>query len=573
MNKNFYVYISIIFIALALPPTPLRAAPPAPCTDTYIVQGTDSLSKIADKFLGNLKAFPAIVAATNQQHATDQSYAQITNPDRIEAGWKLCVPANQVAEALLSETAAVSPSPETPPIIAAAPYTLDDFVREFDFGSEVKPTWIYESPPALVKGDISAEFQEAKDRYGYRANYLWNEHLGNDYFLYSGIFSTPPPQVKLYKASWGTIMPRYRYPPNATLPTGLVTNQFGWRGPAIKLDKAPGTIRIACVGASTTVSGHSFPHSYPELLQHWLNLWAAENDYEVKFEVINAGREGISSNDIAAVVRYEILPMDVDYVIYYEGANQFDPRTVVSYPTEVTFGQPPEGVVPNLANVESNDKSLLDQLSEVSALAARARTLVEQFSMTGKEPPKPEQTFHLPAGQDEYQPNRANLGDTLALKRILGDLDTIKQELDDNEVEMLLGTFSWFAYDNMVLDPGRHRVLYGYLNRLYWPISYANMRRAADFQNRVFQMWAADNGVPIIDVAGQMPRQPDLFDDAIHNKPLGIRVRAWLNFEALVPLLKQRLDQGELPRKDRVFLTEHPYISTEFYTRELTVKQ
>jgi hypothetical protein len=573
MNKSFLFGLSIIFSALGAGPGPVRAAPPATCTDTYIVQSTDSLSKIADKFLGDLEAFPAIVAATNQQHQIDQTFAEITNPNRVEAGWKLCVPINQTAEVLLTQAAPTTPPQEAAPIVATAPYTLDDFVQEFNFGPEVNPRWIYDLPPTLPKGDIPPGFQEAKDRYGYRANYLWNEHLSNDYFLYSGIFSTPPPQVNQFEAPWGTVAPRYRYPANVTLPTGLVTNQFGWRGPALTFDKPAHTIRIACVGASTTVSGHTFPYSYPELLQHWLNLWAVENDYAVNFEVINAGREGINSTDIAAVVRYEILPMDVDYVIYYEGANQFDPRTVVSYPDEFTFGQPPDGLVPNLAKVESSDKSLLDQLSEVSALAARARNLVEQFSLTGAEPPKPEQTFHLPPGQDELHPNRANLGDALALKRILADLDTIKEDLDDNEVELLIGTFSWFAYDRMVLDPSRHRVLYGYLNRIYWPISYANMRRAADFQNRVFQTWAAENDVPVIDLAGQMPSQPDLFDDAIHNKPLGIQVRAWLNFEALLPRLKQRLAQGELPRKDRVFLTEHPYISPEFYTRELSVKQ
>ena len=123
----------------------------------------------------------------------------------------------------------------------------------------------------------------------------------------------------------------------------------------------------------------------------------------------------------------------------------------------------------------------------------------------------------------------------------------------------------------MVLDPGRHRNLYGYLNRVYWPISYANIRRAADFQNRVFKKWAADQRVPLIDVAGLMPKQPDLYDDAIHNTYLGTRVRAWLIFKSLLPLLKRDIDNGTLPRPAKLHYAEHPYIKPGYKVKELSI--
>jgi hypothetical protein len=138
---------------------------------------------------------------------------------------------------------------------------------------------------------------------------------------------------------------------------------------------------------------------------------------------------------------------------------------------------------------------------------------------------------------------------------------------------MLLTTFDWFAYDGMVLDPTRHRNLYSYLNRVYWPISYANMRRAADFQNRVFKKWAAENRVDMIDVAGLMPKQPDLYDDAIHNTYVGTRIRAWINFEALVPLLQEDIESGDLPRPAKIKFRQHPNIkSAEYRTRVLAVQ-
>jgi hypothetical protein len=538
------------------------------CAELYIVQANDWLSNIAAKFLGSLEAFPAIVAATNQQHRADPSFAQISNPDLIEPGWKLCVPAAGEAEVLLTRAVmcgtgtapTVASNQPSPPVTAGPAYTLDSFVDEHGFSHDVKSDWIYSSPEPVPKFEVLREHQVVREAYGYRANYLWNEHLTDEYLATSGIFKAMPEKIRLFEAPWQTILPRFRYPPNVTLPTGLTTNQFGWRGQSITLRKPVNTIRIAAVGASTTVGGHTMPVSYPEFLEHWLNFWSRQQALPVNFEVINAGREGLNSNDIAAVVRYELLPLDLDYVIYYEGSNQFHPETVVNFPPEHALGQPPAGVVPNFANVDSDDATLLDQLSEYSAIAARARSLVEQFLITGEEPPKPEQTFDLPDGLNEFSPDRQHLGNALGLKHILRDLDQIKRDLDEQEVTMVMTTFNWFAYDGMVLYPGRHRNLYGYLNRVYWPISYANIRRAADFQNRVFNKWAGDQGVVMIDLAGQMPKEPDLYDDAIHNTYLGTRIRAWLVFESLIPLLKDDIDRGILPRPARLNYRVHPYI-------------
>lgn len=565
--------ITLLFIALLCSLAwPSRIKADTVCAEVYTVQADDWLSKVADKLLGDLLAYPAIVEATNQQHQHDATFAQIINPDVVEVGWKLCIPGGQEASHLLTQAAPeLIPAPPVTTLNTTAPYTLDDFAAQFRFSPYVQPEWVASSPPEVPKHEILPEYQARAEQYGYRANYLWNEYLSAGYFTTSGIFRATPPQVYSYHAPWQTSYPRYRYPPNVTLPTGLTTNQFGWRGSPIELKKPARTIRIACVGASTTVDGHSLKYSYPEFLQHWLNLWAEANRYHVRFEVINAGREGIGSRDIAAVVHYEILPMNVDYVIYYEGSNQFEPPSMVSFPADITLGQPPPDLVPNFANVQSDDKSWLDQLSEYSALAARLRSLVEQATLTGAEPPKPEQTFFLPEGMDEYKPDRAHLGRALALKNILADLDNIKQDLDSHHVKLVMTTFDWFAYDGLMLDPVRHRTLYGYLNRIYWPISYANMRRMADFQNRVFRLWAVESGIPLIDVAGQMPKHPDLYDDAIHNTQLGIRIRAWINFQTLVPLLKRDLETGRLPRPAQLTYAQHPYIQPQWETRQLPV--
>ncbi len=102
-------------------------------------------------------------------------------------------------------------------------------------------------------------------------------------------------------------------------PSGLVTNEIGWRGPPLRpLTKR--TVRIVFVGASTTADTHGFPWSYPELIDHWLALWAKSKNLNVDFQALNAAREAIWSTDNAAIVRNEVVPMQPDLVVYYEGA-------------------------------------------------------------------------------------------------------------------------------------------------------------------------------------------------------------------------------------------------------------
>ena len=60
--------------------------------EAYVVQADDWLSKIADKFYGDISAYPTIVEATNAKAEEDNSFTVITNPDLIEIGQKLWIP-------------------------------------------------------------------------------------------------------------------------------------------------------------------------------------------------------------------------------------------------------------------------------------------------------------------------------------------------------------------------------------------------------------------------------------------------------------------------------------------------
>ena len=74
-----------------------------------------------------------------------------------------------------------------------------------------------------------------------------------------------------FKSLDGSRYPTYRHLRNISPPGWFVTNSFGWRGSDILLNKPPATIRIAFVGASTTIDAFGVPFSHPELVQNRLN--------------------------------------------------------------------------------------------------------------------------------------------------------------------------------------------------------------------------------------------------------------------------------------------------------------
>jgi len=107
----------LLLVLLTLPAASLahsagsgQAQEPVACEQSYTVQVGDWLSKLADKYYGDMMAYPAIVTATNGQ--SDETYASIENPDLIEPGWTLCIPSAGDAAALMGSSGMPAPQPE-----------------------------------------------------------------------------------------------------------------------------------------------------------------------------------------------------------------------------------------------------------------------------------------------------------------------------------------------------------------------------------------------------------------------------------------------------------------------------
>ncbi|MBN9089584.1 MAG: hypothetical protein J0J01_21945 [Reyranella sp.] len=355
-----------------------------------------------------------------------------------------------------------------------------------------------------------------------------------------------PHWVYLYQPADNDRYPLYRFLPHATTPLGLVTNQLGWRGPPTTVEKPPATIRIVFVGASTTVNSHYYPFSYPEFVGHWLNLWAAERGLDVRFETLNAGREGLMSTDIAAVIRKEVLPLAPDLVVYYEGANQFIlSKMLKDAPSSAPAATPP-------GTSEGPLAAALRDVAHRSALARRLRAAIGRVRRPGgEELPKPDYQMTWPAGLSESEPDLTRTDLPINLSTILPDLESNRATLEAAGSELAVSSFKWIVHDGLVLDPVRHQALWQHLNLGKWPFTYRDLARMAAFQNRVLARYATQHGLPFIDIAGQTPDNPDLATDAIHFSYGGVRLHAWIALQSLVPLIERRIAAHVWPTRPK----------------------
>lgn len=415
----------------------------------------------------------------------------------------------------------------------------------------VSRDWFFESPPPLPnRGKPSDEWQ----------NLFWkvrNSPAAFDPFQPSDVFKAwnssfvgDPCQHFLLKRAPGFLYvydppdrrpaPPYRFLPDVTTPLGLVTNQIGWRGPPIEVPRRPGTIRIVFVGASTTVNGHHVPYSYPEFIGHWLNRWAAARRLGVRFEALNAGRESTTSGDFMAEMPTEILPLRPDLVVYYEGTNQFELRSLVE--------KMPEGAAARPPTVVDATPGWLRAATGFSQLARRLMALTLSADIGGREWPKPDYKLAFPPGLDEHDPDIDYPKLPASLNVIQRDLDTIRGQLATVGAELALSSFVWLVKDGMVLNPIRDKYILEKLNVTYHPFRYRDIARGVAFENRVFRKYAARHGLPFIDVARHMPLDPELFIDDVHDTAGGIRLRAWIVLQHLLPIVEQRLASEAWPR-------------------------
>jgi len=431
--------------------------------------------------------------------------------------------------------------------------TTTEHLDEIPRAASVAREWFFVRPPPLPNRHAVPEewkalhqvMEEWSSRTGssFRPQDLfkdWNAgFVGNP--CEKEFFASVPARLSVFEPIQGEKNPPYRFLINATTPMGLVTNEFGWRGPPVQFARRPKTIRIVFVGASTVANPHQFAYSMPEMVGHWLNLWAAARRPDIHIEVMNAARESLNSTSIEAVVRQEVAPVRPDLVVYSEGGNQFDLNTVIR-------NVPAAAEAPTQA--VDGPMAWLRAASRHFALARRLQSLIGLVGLSegAREVAKPDYEIDWPQGLNEREPDLAYPKLPINLNTILQDLDRIRTDLAAVESEFAVTSFIWMAKDGMIVDPIRNKILWEDLNIRRFPYRYRDIERLAAFQNRVLAKYAAANRLPFIDVAGRMPLDPDLFADAVHETEAGMKLKAWIILQQLVPLIEQRLASSAWPK-------------------------
>ena len=359
------------------------------------------------------------------------------------------------------------------------------------------------------------------------------------------VLDWPAPMYEFYTESRSEF-PIYRFLPNRTDPNGMRTNRFAWRGPDLPLDKPPNTIRLAFIGASTTVGSKYCRASYPEYVIHWLNLWAQIERPDLHFDGINAGREGLTAPHIAAIVRDEVLPMEPDLVFYYEGVNHV--ARWIKRDVRFEFVPPPP-----------RDRTLL-QASQYSVLALRLRRAIVASRSSGEEIARPKHKVPWPRGVSEENPEVMAPELPYGLTPIMRELENIRRLVVENDSEFAMASFVFLAEDGMVLEPRRDAQIQRFYETRLWPLTYAEVRKMADFENRVFKKFSRERLMGFVDLSRDYPQDPSLFLDGVHFDCDGIRLQAWIVFQRLLPLIKGRVATGVWPRPDEESLQSHPGI-------------
>ncbi len=444
----------------------------------------------------------------------------------------------------------VAPLSEPGGSMVAKPEVMDQVPR----AAGVERAWFFSDPPALpnrhdLPDEWSRLFRSIEDNpvggLAFRPPDMfkaWNTVFAGDPCKHKTLHYAPG-QLFVYDPADSNRSPPYRYLPDATLPSGLVTNQIGWRGAPIETPRGANTVRIVFVGSSTVADAPHLRFSWPEFVGHWLNQWSRSKGLGIRFEVLNAGRESIGSGDIAAVVRTEVLALRPDLVVYYEGGNQFALPSIVE---KVPPGSP---VRPAYAD---SGPAWLQAAARNSALAARVQAALVAAKRTdqdGREWPKPDYKVVWPAGLDEQDPDLAYPRLPVTLNVIQRDLDQIREDLATVGSDFALSSFQWLVKDGMVLDPIRHRYVLEQLNIANYPFHYRDMERLAAFQNRLFAKYARTHGLPFVDIARYTPFDPDLYIDAVHTNYAGTRMRGWVAFNQLLPTVEKHLADGSWPRR------------------------
>lgn len=316
---------------------------------------------------------------------------------------------------------------------------------------------------------------------------------------------------------------RYGLTPSTDYYGWFKINSLGFRGPEVVVEKKPGTLRIVCLGGSTTfdVGSVGSAQPWPEVLE--TELRRRFNTQSI--EVLNLGIAGATSLDSLIDLQMRALRFKPDLVIVFQGHNDL----IYSIP-------PPRPVPSTLFPLEDRPRSrfirwltynsLLYAKTEervtarVNAILDFVKGAVTFGSGDGDAPVSPVESMER--GYEDFRSNITSIAAIAKANRIPLAL-----------VEIVL------PFTDATSTPNDCTVCDA-MSATYGGLDEARLRAMFNRYDEVLSELAAEgNGVSYIPTDGFVPKADRYYSDAVHFGPEGSKQMGVKLGGALEPLLRQ----------------------------------
>ncbi len=286
-------------------------------------------------------------------------------------------------------------------------------------------------------------------------------------------------------------------------------NARGFRGEEFVKTKPPGVLRVVTLGASSTFGfSDRDDETYPAYLQQFLNRDAIDSR---RFQVYNLGIPHLKSAEIRALFEAEALPLHPDVVTYYEGVNDSWASPVLfkkegevrssnvmrqtvsrnQYLHEAYHWLRDHFVTVNLADafLKQENRVTFDAADVAAHMQGKSEAFIASISAIRDECRKRGIVFVVATQQAKsYRIDRAHIRGVTYEQEVGMIQKDLAQTGHITRYELDLLTHARFMHD--------------------------------------LRAWAADNGVPLVDVIAAMDRRRDCLVSWVHLTPEGNRIVA-----------------------------------------------
>ena len=274
-------------------------------------------------------------------------------------------------------------------------------------------------------------------------------------------------------------------------PRDIVVNHHGFRGDPLAMPKPENTFRIFAIGESSTfgwkgVTSHT--QSWPRLLQQLLR----DTYGHYNIEVINAGVPGYTSVEQRVNYMLRISRLAPDALLIYHGNNDIDWSWRPELETHLIYGR--DAVSP------PND-SWLNRLMERSYVYMELR-----YRWFGLISPYANSVKHDLPDPDAIEMLRTNLKELIADARRDGLKIAIATFAHGLEAP---GTSAEFTQDEIQLGVPS-------IGRWFQHLSIQGARRSYPIYNDMIRGLAAEEGIPLNDLAPIIPKTTEYHTDWCH---------------------------------------------------------